>query len=81
MQNSLLEQYWEKVLPLLKTKYPNVPTDLWESVHGQYDGVVHLIRETYGLGRSDITFEGEIRDLINRTCWDCAAQDEARGVA
>lgn len=79
MQDNLLEQYWDKVVPLLKTKYGQVPPDLWDSVRGQYDGVVHLIRETYGLGRSDITFEGEIRDLINRTCWECSAQDEARG--
>lgn len=79
MQDNLLEHYWGTVVPLLKAKYNQVPPDLWETVRGQYDGVVHLIRETYAMGRADITFEGEIRDLVNRTCWECAAQDEARG--
>lgn len=79
MQDNLLEKYWDKVVPLLRAKYPKVPVDLWQTVRGQYDGVVTLIRETYALGRAEITFEGEIRDLINRTCWEAAAQDEARG--
>jgi hypothetical protein len=81
MQENLLEKYWDKVLPLLQNKYSRVPTDLWKTVRGQYDGVVRLIRETYGLGRADIIFEGEIRDLINRTCWEYEAEDEARGAA
>lgn len=80
MQDNLLEKYWDKVVPVLRFKYPKVPTDLWQTVRGRYDGVVHLIRETYAMGRADITFEGEIRDLINRTCWEASAQDEARGV-
>jgi hypothetical protein len=81
MQENLLDRYWGHVIPILKTKYDRVPPELWESVRGQYEGVVRLIRETYALGRSDIIFEGEIRDLINRTCWECSAADEARGVA
>lgn len=80
MQQNLLEKYWDKVVPLLCAKYPNVSADLWRTVRGQYDGVVHLIRETSAMGRADITFEGEIRDLINRSCWEASAQDEARGV-
>lgn len=79
MQNNLLEKYWDKVVPMLQIKYPQVPVDLWQTVRGQYDGVVHLIRETYAQGRADIIFEGEIRDLLNRNCWEWAAADEARG--
>lgn len=79
MQQNLIEKYWDKVAPLLCAKYPKVPTDLWRTVYGQYSGVVHLICETYAQGRADVTFEGEIRDLINRTCWEASAQDEARG--
>ena len=79
MQDNLLEKYWHKVEPELKLKYPNVPPDLWKTVYGQYEGVVRLIRETYAMGRSDITLEAEIRDMMNRTCWDASAADEARG--
>lgn len=80
MQENLLDRYWGHVLPTLKTKYDRVPVELWGTVRGQYEGVVRLIRETYALGRSDIIFEGEIRDLINCICWEAAASDEARGV-
>lgn len=79
MQENLLEKYWDKVVPLLSARYPKVPLDLWRTVRGKYDGVVTLICETYALGRAGITFEGEIRDLINRACWEALAGDEARG--
>ncbi len=79
MQDNLLEKYWDKIAPLLCVKYPKVPAGLWRDVRGRYDGVVRLIRENYALGRADIIFEGEIRDLINRACWEYEAQDEARG--
>lgn len=80
MQENLLEKYWSTVEPALRAKYPNVPPDLWGAVCGEYDGVVRLIRETYALGRSDIIFEGEIRDMMNRICWEAEAADEARGI-
>jgi len=81
MEENLLERYWHKVVPVLSNKYPRVPQDLWQTVYGQYDGVVRLIRETYALGRADIIFEGEIRDLLNRICWEGDAEDQARGTA
>lgn len=80
MQENLLEKYWGKVEPVLQAKYPNVPPDLWRSVCGNYDDIVRLVRETYALGRSDIIFEAEIRDLVNRICWETEAADDARGV-
>lgn len=79
MEENLLEQYWHKVVPVLCNNYPKVPQDLWKTACGQYEGVVRLIRETYAMGRADIIYEGEIRDLLNRICWEGAAEDEARG--
>lgn len=79
MQDNLLEKYWSKVLPILLAKYPNVPKDLWQTVYGKYDGVVRLIRETDAMGRADIMLEAEVRDLINRSCWEAEAADDARG--
>jgi hypothetical protein len=79
MQENLLEKYWDTVVPLLCARHPKVPVDLWRTVRGQYDGVVNLIRETYAMGRANITFEGEIRDMINCACWEAQASDEARG--
>lgn len=78
MQPNLLNQYWDRIEPVLRERYPKVPPQLWRSVRGEYDGVVRLIREAYAMGRADIILEGEVRDLLNRLCWELEADAEAR---
>lgn len=73
MQPNRIQRHWPYIVGQLKRRYPLVAAALWEQAHYQYDQIVRLVRTTYAPGRSDITIEAEVRDLLNRWC-DAAEQ-------
>lgn len=75
MQPNRIEEHWTYLLRQLNRHYPLVPTALWEQAHWQPDQIVRLICETYVPGRSEITVEAEVKDLLVQWC------NEAEGCA
>lgn len=68
MQPNRIEQHWPYIVGRLKRRYPRVPEALWEGTGRRHDQVVRLVRDTYAPGRSEITVEAEVRDVLNQWC-------------
>lgn len=73
MQPNLLQAHWDFIERKLRAAYPRVPESLWRDTQGRHDFIVRLVRDTYARGRSELSIEAEVRDLLN----DWAAQAEA----
>ena len=68
MQPNRLERHWPYISARLRQHYPRVPESLWNGTEWQPDRIVRLIRDTYAPGRSDITVEAEVKDLLVQWC-------------
>ena len=65
MMETRLTESWEKLLPVIKRRWPELTEEDLEEVEGQPGKLVEAIRRRYHRGRSGITIEPKILDLIN----------------
>lgn len=66
MQTTRLIQYWDRIRPKLETRWPEVPETKWQVMPQTYDEMIEIVRNAVYPGRSEITVEAEVRDLINQ---------------
>lgn len=58
-----MEKYWEAVVPFLKREWPKLTDVDVEEIDGEYDRLIHKIRELYD-GSEEIMQEAKIKGKI-----------------
>lgn len=66
MEPNRIQASWPHIERKLKATYKQVPASLWKDTEGRHDFIVRLIRDTYTAGRSELSVEAEVRDLLNQ---------------
>ena len=60
-----MQRHWEAVKSLLKKDWPKLTEVDLEEVDGEYDRLIHKVRELYG-GGEEIQIEAAIKGKIQR---------------
>ena len=64
METNRLELYWPHIQPKALKRWDKLSSSDFESVAGNFDNFVEVIRRAYHPGRSKLTVEGYIRDWL-----------------
>lgn len=65
MTTNRMQSHWEAVKPFLKTEWPKLTDVDFEEIDGEYDRLIHKVRELYH-GNEEIMQEAAIKGKIQR---------------
>lgn len=60
-----MQSHWDETKPFLKREWPRLTDWDLEEIDGEYDRLIHKIKEVYG-GPEEITQEAAIKSKLQR---------------